>query len=134
MQSSKTPKTLTGIETNAFTFLYELYDCVPKRPKPLQGLKRTITQALAELNQGSKTPKTLTGIETGASLEIPCLTFCSKTPKTLTGIETNSGTVARHASTCSKTPKTLTGIETLLEKVHGWGDAAFQNAQNPYRD
>ena len=37
--SSKTPKTLTGIETGR-PGLGALLEMVPKRPKPLQGLKR----------------------------------------------------------------------------------------------
>ena len=68
---------------------------VPKRPKPLQGLKPENLITLVNLKCRSKTPKTLTGIETAHPLgHATCNIPCSKTPKTLTGIETLSTILA----------------------------------------
>ena len=83
---SKTPKTLTGIETVHGQVSGE-NSIVPKPPKPLQGLKHFSAQPW-QGRSCSKTPKTLTGIETGQkALELMGFKS-SKTPKTLTGIET----------------------------------------------
>ena len=104
---SKTPKTLTGIETKQSS-------C--KNPPT-----------------SSKTPKTLTGIETQDVAELTEEGESSKTPKTLTGIETGDRIKNQIQSYVPKPPKPLQGLKPVLPAGH-LGSSGFQNPQNPYRD
>ena len=83
----KTPKTLSGIETDVLA-TGRLLIGAGKHLKPYQGLKPAIANWDAP-GPSRKTPKTLSGIETELFvLQNTGNAQSRKTPKTLSGIET----------------------------------------------
>ena len=112
---SKTPKTLTGIETgNRRSIVRGFPVQVPKPPKPLQGLKPRVCQHWLWTLHSSKTPKTLTGIETQWEREHLKHDEVPKPPKPLQGLKQRDRWSLFIGIAVPKPPKPLQGLKPLL--------------------